>query len=340
MKKISMFLTFLLMLGTIVGCQDASEPNNPEDPNTQEQEKPEEQPEEKPEEQPEDKVDYGKLTIDNIKVFSAGYDGISLKYHFTNPEACVNEEFEYEISNEEICYIDEDKVYFLKAGTTRVKAVSEHLTASFTVSCEDYRFTSQSTTQINRLKNNFTEGDTLFLGDSFFEFWRNKTGITENFDTAFAGYAVYNIGISATTSHHWRAINNKIAELEIKPKNIVINIGINNVDDDKETGKQCAAGVIALIEDYLEMFPDANIYYLSITRCAGYFAFNWESHEKSNSLLKEFCDNTDRVHYLDIMGLYGEDYASYQQDGLHPNQAGYDLFKNLIKTEVPIDTIN
>ena len=125
-----------------------------------------------------------------------------------------------------------------------------------------------------------------------------------------------------------------------KPVDIVINIGINNVDDDKETGKQCAAGVIALIKDYLEMFPDANIYYLSITRCAGYFAFNWESHEKSNSLLKEFCDSTDRVHYLDIMGLYGEDYASYQQDGLHPNQAGYDLFKNLIKTEVPIDTIN
>ena len=56
--------------------------------------------------------------------------------------------------------------------------------------------------------------------------------------------------------------------------------------------------------------------------------------------MKEFCDNTDRVHYLDIMGLYGDDYANYEQDGLHPNQAGYDLFKNLIKAEVPIDTIN
>ena len=167
-----------------------------------------------------------------------------------------------------------------------------------------------------------------------------KTGITEYFDTAFEEYAVYNIGISATTSHHWRAINVKMAELNIKPKNIVINIGINNVDDDKESGKQSAAGVTALIEDYLEMFPEANIYYLSITRCAGYFAFNWESHEKSNTLLKEFCDAHDRVHYLDIMGLYGDDYASYQQDGLHPNQAGYDLFEQLIKAEVPMNKKN
>ena len=285
-------------------------------------------------------INYGKVTIDDIKVFSNGFDGVELNFHFTNPDVCENEVFDYICADDSVCYIDENRVYFLKEGFVRIKAQSEHLSASFNVTCQNYNFTSQSNSHINRLKNNFKDGDTLFLGDSFFEFWRNKTGISENFDTAFAEYAVFNIGISATTSHHWRAINVKMAELDIKPKNIVINIGINNVDDDKESSKQCSTAVIALINDYLEMFPEANIYYLSITRCAGYFEFNWDSHNKSNQILQEFCANTDRVHYLDVMGLYGDDYAKYQQDGLHPNQAGYDLFKQIIKAEVPMNQKN
>ena len=288
MKKILCFNLFLLLVLSLIGCGGSETPTVDEEKTNGGDEVTEKTPEKTPE-----KIDYGKVTIDNVKVFSDEFDGIPLNFTFTNPDVCVDEVFDFEISNESICYIDDNKVYFLKAGTARVKAVSEHLTASFTVVCQNYNFVSQSKTQLNKLKTNFKDGDTLFLGDSFFEFWRNKTGITENFDTAFSQYAVCNIGISATTTHHWRAINLKMAELDIKPKNIVINIGINNVDDDKESGKESATNVINLIEDYLEMFPEANIYYLSITRCAGYFSFNWESHEKSNQLVQEFCIRTE-----------------------------------------------
>lgn len=333
MRKVICLFMCLASLLAFSGCgendkkPDSNMPPTIEDePNQGEQEKPTE------------KVDYGEVTFNNVKVFE-GFDGVEIKYDFTKPEACKNEVFEYEIANEKICYIEDDKVYYLSNGSTRVKAKSTNLSASFTVKCSNdtSKFKTQSNQQITRLKSNFKENDTLFLGDSFFEFWRNKQGITENFDTAFSGLAVYNIGISATTTHHWRAINTKLEELEIKPKNVVINIGINNVDDDMETSKECSNAIKDLIEDYLKMFPEANIYYLSITRCAGYFAFNWESHEKSNAIMKDYCDNTDRVHYLDIMGLYGDDYANYQQDGLHPNQAGYNLFKQIIKENVPIN---
>ena len=200
-------------------------------------------------------INYGKVTIDDIKVFSNGFDGVELTFHFTNPEVCEGEVFDFIFTDDSVCYIDENRVYFLKEGFVRIKAQSEHLSASFNVTCQNYNFTSQSNSHINRLKNNFKDGDTLFLGDSFFEFWRNKTGISENFDTAFAEYAVFNIGISATTTHHWRAINVKMAELNINPKNIVINIGINNVDDDKESSKQCSTAVIALINDYNYILP-------------------------------------------------------------------------------------
>ena len=51
-------------------------------------------------------------------------------------------------------------------------------------------------------------------------------------------------------------------------------------------------------------------------------------------MMKDYCDKTDRLTYLDVMSLYGDDYASYLSDGLHPNQAGYDLFEQIIKENV------
>ena len=54
--------------------------------------------------------------------------------------------------------------------------------------------------------------------------------------------------------------------------------------------------------------------------------------------MKAYCETQERVHYLDVMALYGDNYARYEQDGLHPNQEGYNLFKQLILENVPMET--
>lgn len=104
-----------------------------------------------------------------------------------------------------------------------------------------------------------------------------------------------------------------------------------------DNGKECAANLQNMLNDFLDQFPETNIYYLSITRCSGVFANNWGSHEISNNLMKTFCEETERMHYLDVMALYGDDYASCEQDGLHPNQKGYDYFEQIIKENVPLE---
>lgn len=283
-------------------------------------------------------VDYGKVSFSNVFVYSNDYDGVIIRPIFTNPEACKDEVFEYEIADDTKCYIENDEVKYLSEGYTKVTARSQHLRGSFMVfTSEKFDFQGQANTHRNRMINSYQEGDTLFLGDSFFEFWRNGTNNVTTFDKVFEDYKVFNIGISATTTHDWRAMNQNVVSLATAPKNIVINIGINNVDDDKEGGKVCSQNIQNMIYDYLDEFPETNIYYLSITRCAGYFAFNWESHEASNTAMEIFCEKTDRVHYLDVMALYGDNYASYQADGLHPNQAGYQLFEQIIKENVPLE---
>lgn len=285
---------------------------------------------------------FGKVAFQDVFVYGDDFDGIEIRPFFTKPEEAKDEVFEYTIKNDEICSIEDDKVYFLSEGETVVTAQSEHLKGSFTVFTKSYfDFKSQGKLRIDRAVKNMKAEDTVFIGDSFFEFWANKVNIDEKFDDAFANYSTLNLGISATTTHDWRVISlNIIEQTTVQPKNIVLNIGINNVDDDKEGGKTCGRNIQLLIEDYLKAYPETNIYYFSITRCSGTFASKWESHEISNNYMKAYCETQEKVHYLDVMALYGDNYARYEQDGLHPNQEGYNLFKQLILANVKMETKN
>lgn len=281
--------------------------------------------------------EYGKVFFNDIFIHNNGYDGIKIRPIFSNPEKCQSEIFEYTIADSSICYISADRVYFLSYGETLVIAKSEHFEESFKVFSKEFDFESRADEQLERLENEYEGEETLFLGDSFFEFWRTGNNITTTFDEVFAKYKVFNIGLGGSTTHDWRAINSKLFSKVSSPKNIIINIGINNVDDDNESGEQCAFNVRCLIEDYLEKYPNTNVYYLSLTRCTGYFAHKWEHHSLSNQLMELYCNKTARLHYLDVMKYYGDDYPEFVYDGLHPNQGGYDLFEKVIKENVEFE---
>ena len=56
--------------------------------------------------------------------------------------------------------------------------------------------------------------------------------------------------------------------------------------------------------------------------------------------MKANAEVNPKLHYLDIMEIYGDNYANYlQADGLHPNTAGYEVMKTLIKANVPLEEI-
>lgn len=291
---------------------------------------------------------FGTVKFDNLQIHDNDFDGVKIRPVLSKPDIAKDEEFTYEVEKEEICEVVDGRVYFISAGSTKVTATSEHLKGTFRVYAydnfyanhsESAWFTGQAKSRCNKVKQNISEDSTIFIGDSFFQFWAEKTNINESFDDAFKDYSnnVLNIGINMATTHHWRCIQNKIySETTVEPKNIVLNIGINNVDDMSEGGKTCARNIQLLIEDYLEYYQNTNIYLFSITRCSGTFASQWENHSASNEIMKEYCESNDRLHYLDVMEKYGEDYALYEQDGLHPNQDGYNFFKQLILDNVPM----
>ncbi len=294
-----------------------------------------------------DTTDYGKVSFEPIYIYCDSYhsfDEVPIRPIFTNPEACKNEVFEYEIKNEDVCYIENGFVYATGVnGSTKVTAKSQHLKGTFYVysnSAYNNSFAfSTAKSLANTASHTTKKGTTLFIGDSFFEFWRNKTGIDENFATAFAGYDVANAGINGTQAREWRSLRKAIID-PYEPANVVINIGINDVDDNGEDGEATAGYIMDLCNDIWLKFPNCNIYYDSITRCAGYFSFKWSFHSQSNEIMKVNAQNNAKLHYIDIMEVWGDNYADYEQtDGLHPNTAGYEVMKNLIKAAVPLKTL-
>ena len=287
-------------------------------------------------------IDYGTVTFDDIYIHPDGYDGVKIRPFFSNLEMEGTVDFTYELQTEDICEIDDEgKVWYINEGSVNVKVTSEiYGETSFYVYCQKTmkpEFVYSTAKDMTKsIINYYEDGDSLFVGDSFFQFWRDGTNGIRKFSKVFEDYKAFNIGISAATTHDLRAMNDCAVSMT-NPKNIIVNIGINNVDDDSENGVKCFWNIKALVDDYLEMFEETIVYYLSITRCSGVFANKWNDHFVSNMKMKEYCESKDRLHYLDVMELYGDAYASYQSDGLHPNQDGYDLFEQIIKENVEFD---
>lgn len=282
---------------------------------------------------------YGKVIFNHIYVYD-GYDGVKIRPTFTNPEVTKDEIFVYEPVDETICYIDDyDQVFYLTPGFTKVNATSQHFKTSFLVfTSTDTSFWGGSAHSNKSVIKAYDEPDqTVFIGDSFFDFWKQGIGITKKFSDYYGEYKAYNIGIGGTETKHWRAMNTGgLFTLESAPKNIIINLGTNNINNSAESGQQLYLNMLSLVEDYLEWFPEVNVYLFSITRCTGGFAANWTRASDYNDLMKKYCETDDQVTFLDVMEIYGDNYASYLTDGLHQNDAGYEVFDDLIQKHVSL----
>lgn len=329
-KKV-LFLTGAIALFGLTGCssQTPVDDNNNNNNNNDDDNK---------DPNPDEPIDRGTVSFQDINVYK-NYDGVRIVPVFSNPTVNQDQKFVYTVENEDVISIDEDLIYRVSKGNNvKVTAKSQDFEETFFVNSKDYYENGDFLSKIKQRtidRTGANQGTSLFLGDSFFEFWKNKTGINESFATAFEGKDVCNIGISATQTCQWRSWVSNVID-DYMAKNIVINIGINDVDDANLTGVQAAKNVISLIEQIHISNEEANIYWFTLTRCSGYFANKWNEYQLCNEYVKNYSQYLPYLKVLDIASLYGDDYASYQQDGLHPNQAGYDLFKQLIEENIDL----
>ena len=257
-----------------------------------------------------DRGAYGTLTIDDVTVMP-GYAESRLHIAFSDPSKAEPLTYSYDTSS---ISIDEEAgtVSGTKEGTYSVEAISDHFYATFEVivSEPDFsdsyydtdRFASTISSRAAEWEQNASGSTTVFIGDSFFDPWG-----WADFYSDYAGYDVKLLGISSTTSCHWEEIlyEDMIFKPDTAvPANFVVNIGTNNYYDSKMEQTDALASIQRMFLILHQKFPDAKIYYYSITQRTNTGYRNQVA--ATNAAMENWCGG---YNWIAPLGAASEDIA-------------------------------
>ncbi len=248
----------------------------------------------------------------------------------------------------------------LKAGEYKVTGKYKNFTFDFNVKCHNVdktdvkynndKFAESAVARGEKWESEANSGKTtLFIGDSYFDdpFWTSFWN-----DDYFGLYDAQRLGICATTTYHWELYLTEgwLKNTKKIPKNIVMDMGTNNVLDESEgpDAEQIITSLQRMFTVMHERFPETKIYWLEITLRYPTFdrVLDWnEAIKKVNVEMKKWCAERDYITFVDTFGnvvspedIYG--IGSWGGiDETHLSDKGYRvLVDSLMKTDIEILT--
>ena len=182
--------------------------------------------------------------------------------------------------------------------------------------------------EIETLKDDYT--NYLFLGDSITDFY--------DLDKYYEGLPVVNSGISGnTTKDILNDMKNRV--YNYNPSKVFLLIGINDLGNQK-SANEIVSNIKEIITNIKTNKPDADIYIESI------FPINKKIKKglikvkdndnviEVNRMLKKYCNEKGYTYIniynklLDEDGNFSEEFTD---DGLHPNEKGYEIITKVLK---------
>lgn len=173
------------------------------------------------------------------------------------------------------------------------------------------------------------EIELLVAGDSY----TNPTWWT-GFESSFGTYGGESVGIGGTRVDDWNNTE-KIAEIVAKnPKNLFINLGINNIGTGTD-GEALGNALVAYLEALKTALPNTTIYYNMIVYPSN-TNYSYDEIDTSNEIVEAYIDGDteDNVNKIDIrekLMLNGEVDSTKFSDGLHLSGNGYAILADAIK---------
>ncbi|MEO6184022.1 MAG: platelet-activating factor acetylhydrolase IB subunit [Verrucomicrobiota bacterium] len=179
--------------------------------------------------------------------------------------------------------------------------------------------------------------DLLFLGDSITDGWRSKgKAVWEKFYTP---RNALNLGIGGDRTQHvlWRLQNGEVDGL--KPKVVVLLIGINNTPNEKDgvprnTAPEIVEGVTAVVKEIQTRMPKAKVLLLAV------FPYKQKGDPMRDKVGEinagiSKLGKKKRVTFLDINQKFlkpdGTLPTDIMPDLLHPNEKGYEIWANAME---------
>ncbi|MFV8326313.1 SGNH/GDSL hydrolase family protein [Flavobacterium sp. ZS1P14] len=169
----------------------------------------------------------------------------------------------------------------------------------------------------------------VFMGDSITEFWATVNS------EYFTGKPYVNRGISGQTTPQM-LVRFRADVIALKPAAVVILAGINDI-----AGNTGPATLDMIKNNIFSMAELAKANQIKVILCSVLpaFDFPWKPNQNPaekiialNALLKNYA-NTNGIVYLDYYSAMVDQrkglLASYSDDGVHPNRAGYQIMAPL-----------
>ena len=180
---------------------------------------------------------------------------------------------------------------------------------------------------------NFSKGQIVFIGDS----------ITDGYplDNFYGDLALrtYNRGISGdVTSGVYRRL--KLSLFDLAPTKIVLMIGINDINLGL-TNDEIMINYTSIIDDIKTNLPSADVTCLSVLPMNSIVEQYGVDLAKAtaqikdlNGRIKTFVEGKG-YRYIDLFTHFADEndhlITTYSNDGLHPNNAGYVVWTNVLK---------
>lgn len=176
--------------------------------------------------------------------------------------------------------------------------------------------------------------DLLFDGDSITDFWQTRGKAA--WDQHYGKLKAVDFGISGDRTENllWRLQQGQVSGMD--PKLIVLMIGTNNIA--RDSADQIAAGIKAIVGEYLQRCPHSHLLLLGI--------FPRSPRAKDPVRAKVIAINSEvsalddgkRVTYLDIGSKFlqpdGTLTSEIMRDFLHPTDKGYEIWADAIQPVV------
>ena len=174
--------------------------------------------------------------------------------------------------------------------------------------------------------------DVMFVGDSLTEMWP-KTLWDKNFGTLKA--ANFGIGGDHTGNILWRVQDPAIAAL--KPKLVVLMIGVNNINLCNEGPDEVFAGIEAVVAKLRQQYPQARILLNAVLPEGAPDSKERRSIIALNQKVRTLEDGK-RIVFHDygrvFMGEGGVLSRELQPDLLHFSEKGYQLLAQAIRPDI------
>ena len=174
-------------------------------------------------------------------------------------------------------------------------------------------------------------GKIVLAGSSSMDFWFSAP-------QAFAPYPIINMAIGGTTVVQWLDWYQDLI-VNYSPSAVVLYVGSNDLPGDgKITGAQNASNTIRLLKRLKKRLRKIPIFYIGISPCWSR-KDAWQDIAVSNKLVKEFCAQYPNLYYIDIATACAmpdgtPNKALFLDDQLHPNSAGYAVWKRVVAKQV------